>query len=217
MSHITGTLQPVVPAITIGPDSGDSPNPANTWAKTFLPTPPPDPSGIKLVILHFSNANLSANNRLEVDLGYDMDVFTSADGPDFWTRPINVYVMPGGQVTIRYITDGAANGSVLFDKYGRGERHEEEPNPDPLFDSFSNSDPFLKDPSYTEPMYAHFWVCGGSGTTPNWENITCVTNAADIRRVVARSVGMFVAVEGDEVSTCSVTLIAPDLVITAGH
>ena len=218
MSHITGTLQTVLPAITIGPDSGDPPSAPNTWTRTFLPASPPDPSGIKLVILHFTSANLPANNRLEVDLGYDTpDVFTSADGPDFWTRPVNLYVMPGGQVTMRYITNGAANGSVVFDKYGRGERHDEEPNPDSLFDSFSNCDPFLKDMSYTEPMYAHFWVCGGGGATPNWENIACLADTADIRRVVARSVGMFVAVEGDEVSTCSVTLIAPDLVITAGH
>jgi len=234
MSHITGTLQSVSPAIMIGPDSDAMlPSAPNTWTLNFSPAPPPDSNlvppesgGTKFVILHFTNANLPANNRLEVDLGYDtdgtgMDIFTSANGPDFWTRPINVYVMPGGQVTIRYITNGAANGNVVFDKYGRGEWHEEAPVTDPLnaplYDAFSNCDPFIKGMKYEEPMYAHFWVCGGI-VAPNWENITCETNVADIRRVVARSVGMMLSVEGDkEVSTCSVTLIAPDLVITAGH
>src|SRR5215208_3931792 len=110
MSHITGTVQTVTPAVSIGPDSGSVANAPNTWTLNFAHTPAP--SGTKLLILHFSNASFPANNRLEVDLGYDTDVFTSADGSNFWTRPINIYVLAGGLIPIRYITNGAATGSV---------------------------------------------------------------------------------------------------------
>jgi V8-like Glu-specific endopeptidase len=214
VSHITGTVQTVSPVIVIGPDSGAAPSPPNVWAHNFAHTPAP--SGTKLLILHFHNASFPANNRLEVDLGYDTDVFHAADGTDFWTRPVNLHAFAGGLVPIRYITDGASTGSVQLDKYGRGERHAGEPGRP----SFSNCDPFLGDPIYTEPTYDPFWFCSGS---PNWENAACVTTAADARARVARSVGMIVSVETSpftgivQLSTCSVTLVDADKVITAGH
>jgi len=105
--------------LTIGPDSGEAPTAPNTWTHNFAHTPAP--GGTKFLILHFINASLPAANRLEVDLGYGTDVFSSADGADFWTRPVNVHVLPGGNVPIRYVTDGAAGGSVQLDRYGRGE------------------------------------------------------------------------------------------------
>jgi hypothetical protein len=206
MSHITGTVQTVAPAITIGPDTGAPPTMPNTWLLSFAHAPAP--TGTKLLMLHFQNASLPASNRLEVDLGYDTDVFTSADGADFWTRPINVYVLPGGLVPIRYITNGAGTGSVQLDRYGRGEGHAGEPG----HPSFSNSDPFLKDPAYTEPTYDPFWYCA---EPPNWENVACVP--PDLRTQLARSVGMIITIHGDHVSTCSVTLVDADKVITAGH
>jgi hypothetical protein len=108
MSHIVGTLQTVAPPIKIGPDSGPATNPPNTWTLKFQHTPAP--TGTKLLILHFANASLPASNRLEVDLGYGgadtMDVFTSADGADFWTRPVNVAAFADGKVPIRYIRNG---------------------------------------------------------------------------------------------------------------
>jgi V8-like Glu-specific endopeptidase len=213
MSHVTGTVQTVSPAITIGPDSGAAPSSPNTWALNFASTPAP--TGTKLLILHFMNASLPANNRLEVDLGYGTDTFTSTDGPDFWTRPVNIYALAGGLVPIRYITDGAGSGSVQLDKYGRGERQPGEQDPTAL----SNCDPFLKDATYTEPKYDPFWFCN---KPPNWENVACVTPAGDTRQIVARSVGMIMHVDYDmaigyHLSTCTVTLIGPDLVITAGH
>jgi hypothetical protein len=67
-------------------------------------------------MLHFRDATLTGGDRLEVDLGYDMDVFTAASGPQFYTRPIR-----GDSATIRYIDDGAADGGVTLDRYGRGE------------------------------------------------------------------------------------------------
>jgi Trypsin-like peptidase domain/von Willebrand factor type A domain len=213
VSHITGTIQPVTPVLTIGPDSGVAPSPPNTWKVDFAHTQAA--GGTKFLLLHFGNVTLPANNRLEVDLGYDTDVFTSADGTDFWTRPVNIYALAGGLAPIRYITDGATTGSVQLDKYGRGERHVGEAG----HPSNSNCDPFLKDPSYTEPTYDPFWYCADP---PNWENATCPTPVADVRALVARSVGMIVSVEAGytgtvQLSTCSVTLVDPDKVITAGH
>jgi hypothetical protein len=215
MSHDVGTVQPVTPVITLGPDAGP-PSAPNTWKLNFPWTPAP--SGTKLVILHFANASLPASNRLEVDLGYDTDVFTSADGPEFWTRPVNTYAFADGKVPIRYITNGASTGSVQLDKYGRGERHAGLQDPAAL----SNCDPFLIDPSYTEPIYDPWWFCS---PPPNWENIACVTTPGDVRTWVARGVGLILHVDndsraggnGDYLSTCTVTLVGPDIIITAGH
>jgi hypothetical protein len=81
-------IQTVAPVVQIGPDFGGVENPANTWAHNFAPTPAP--TGTRFVILHFRNATFAANAVLEVDLGYDTDTFTAADGDEFWTRPINL-------------------------------------------------------------------------------------------------------------------------------
>src|SRR5260370_37410138 len=72
---------------------------------------------------------------------------------------------------------------------------------------------------YTEPKYDPFWFCS---PPPNWENIACVKPPGDIRNTVAPSVGMIVHVDFDKnlgfyLSTCTVTLVSPDTVITAGH
>lgn len=213
MSHVTGSVQTLSPVVNIGPDFGPPTGPANTWTLNF--NRPPAPGGTKLLILHFTGASLPASNRLEVDLGYgDPDVFTSADGTDFWTRPINIYAL-GGWVPIRYITNGAANGGVQLDQYGRGERHAGIQDPTAL----SNCDPFQGDASYTEPKYDPFWFCT---TSPNWENVGCDSPPGDVRNTIEPAVGMVMHVDFDKnlgfyVSTCSVTLISPDTVITAGH
>ena len=219
MSHRVGTIQTVAPVVQIGPDFGGVQNPANTWAHNFSPTPAP--SGTRFVILHFRNATFAANAVLEVDLGYGTDIFTAADGDEFWTRPINVASLANNQVPIRYITTGAVTGGVELDQYGRGERQEEEPDlaNEPLWQSLSNCDPFLLFPDppqeYDEPDYASIWFC--NGTPPNWENVECVNPPSDIRNQVAPAVGMILTVHDNWVSSCSVTLIAPNQVITAGH
>lgn len=217
MSHITGTIVTIAP-VMIGPDSGSPPSGANTWTYAFSPTAPPI-GNVKFVILHFQNSSLPAHNHVEVELGYgnEKDVFTSADGSEFWTRPVNVAGL-GGTVTIRYITDGAGTGSVVFDRYGRGERHSGDLDPSAL----SNCDPFLLDATYTEPIYDPFWFCH---TPPNWENAACIVPDGDIRTTAARSVGIIIHVDETEyttpafpiLSTCTVTLVGTDLVITAGH
>jgi hypothetical protein len=200
MSHIVGTVQVLGTPMTIG-------------AGTTVFNPPAAPGGTKFLLLHFQNLNFNAGDQLAVDLGYDTDVFTSADGPDFWTRPINVYAFPSG-VSITY----TGGGSVQLDQFGRGERHLGEPSqPMP---SFSNCDPFYQPPAYVEPQYDPLWYCTNP---PNWENAESVTSAADIRSKVLPSTGMIVTVENSDVtgikqvSTCSVTLVDFDKVITAGH
>src|SRR5262245_31550703 len=178
MSHSVGTVQPFGPQ-KIGPDSGAAPSSANTWEFTFAPADAP--SGTRFLILHFQNVSLPAMNRLEVDLGWlsEMDVFTSADGTDFWTRPINVYSQPGG-VKIRYITNGAATGSVELNKFGRGER---QGATEPGHVSLSNCDPFQKLATYQEPDYDPFWFCS---PPPQWDNVAKIP-AGDVRAQVARS------------------------------
>lgn len=214
MSHITGSVQVLGAPVTIGPDTGAPPSSPNTWALDFAHSPAP--GGTKLVMLHFQNVNLPGANRLEVDLGYDTDVFTSADGGSFWTRPVNVNAFGAGTIPVRYIASGAPAGSVQIDRYGRGERHEGGPG----HPSLSNSDPFLPDPVYTEPTYDPFWFCS---PPPNWENVHCIPGG-DLRAQVARSVGMIVSVHPPDeyspveyVSTCTVTLVDTDKVISAGH
>lgn len=212
MSHVTGTVQPVSPSKVIGPGSGSPATSANTWAYDLAPAAPPI-DVTKFVMLHFRNASFPAGAKLEVDLGYATDTFTSADGTDFWTRPANVYALAGGKVPVRYITSGAS-GSVELFEYARGERHHGDQDPTAL----SNSDPFLKDAVYTEPDYDPFWYCTDP---PNWENAARATDA--VRTTVLHGVGMIVSVEQSEysgdmiISTCSVTLIDSDKIITAGH
>src|ERR1043166_8850786 len=224
MSHVTGVVLDVSPAQTLGPDFGPATNPPDTWTLNFAYTPAPV-DGTKLIMLHFTGASFPANNRLEVDLGYgagEMDVFTAADGTDFWTRPINIY-NTGATITVRYIRNGGAGGGVQLDKYGRAERHTKAPaNAQAVFDSYSNCDPFL-DPANAdslEPQYATAWFC--NGTPPDWENIAGVQPPANIRNTVAPSVRIIVHVVfstaiGFYPCAGSVTLINADALLTAGH
>jgi hypothetical protein len=196
MSHVTGTVQVLPAPLLIGP----GPTVFNPAAA---------PGGTKLLILHFQNPNFAPGDELHVELGYATDVFTAADGPAFWTRPIDVYAFPAG-VQITYVAAGPPTGSVELDRFGRGERHAGEPG----HASFSNCDPFYQAPAYVEPVYDPFWYCSDP---PDWENVAQVTDPDDVRARVARSVGMIVSVEGDHISTCSVTLVDADKVLTAGH
>ncbi len=202
MSHITGTLQTLSPPMTIGPGT-----------TTF--NPPAAPGGTKLLMLHFTNLNFQPGDQLQVQLGYAVDTFTAADGPAFWTRPINVYAFPGG-VQITYIKGGAANGSVDLDVFGRGERHDAVPSG--FHHGKSNCDPFYIDAAYPEPDYDPFWFCA---PPPHWDNAAKVTDPSDVRAKVMRSIGMIVTQDTQAgvpgLSTCSVTLIDSDKVITAGH
>jgi hypothetical protein len=86
MSHRIGTLQVLSPTVMIGPDSGSLATSPDTWSFSF--TPAPAPTGTQFVMLHFTSAGFPASNHLEVDLGYDTDIFTATDLPDFWSTPL---------------------------------------------------------------------------------------------------------------------------------
>jgi hypothetical protein len=191
------------------------PTAPNTWAFDLDPGPPPA-GGIKFIIVHLQGLDLPANNRVEIDLGYDKDVITAATGAEFWSRPVNLSAFASGKVAIRYITDGAANGSVTLDRFGRGERHDGDGDPT----SNSNCDPFLIDANYAEPAFNTSLFCA---TPPDFENVDCVTAAGDVRKTVAPSVGMIVHVDftadgnTEILSSISATLVGPDLVLTTAQ
>jgi len=212
--HIVGTVQPVASPVVIGPDSGLPPTSPNTWTINFDPGAPP-PGGIKFIILHLQNLNLPANNRVEIDLGYDTDVLTATSDFDFWSRPVNLSAFADGKIPIRYITNGAATGGVTLDRFGRGERHEGDGDPT----SNSNCDPFLLDANYVEPTFNTSLFCA---TPPDFENADCPT-AGDVRKTVAPSAGMVVhidiAADGitEIISSFSATLVGTDLVLSAGQ
>ena len=67
-----------------------------------------------------------------------------------------------------------------------------------------------------EPEYDPYWYCADP---PYWENAPCSTG--DIRAVVSPAVGIILhvctGITEMNLSTCTVTLIGPDLAITAGH
>ena len=205
MSHNIGSIVEITP-IGIGPDHADS-------SLNFSHTPAPG-QPTRFVILHFRNAFFPSNNRLEVDLGYGTDVFDTSSGPEFWTRPINVNALPGGNIPINYVEDGAASGGVELVGYGRAHRT----NGDRPC-TFTNCDIFLHTDPYTEPVYDTYWICGANATTcasdPKWKNFNSLPNG--LRKTIGQAACMIVSAHGDHLSTCSATLVAEDLIFSAGH
>jgi hypothetical protein len=206
-SHVTGVI--TAQNLAVGPDTGSAPSSPGVWTLNIPSNPVAD---TKYLLLHFTSVSLPGNNRIEVALGYDTDIFHVVDGISFWTRPINTKKLAGAPVVVRYFTDGATTGVARIDHLGIGERHAGEQDPT----SFSNCDPFFTDAVYPEPKYDPFWYCNNP---PQWENAACVADPNDIRAKVARSAGMIIIADTTEnlLSTCSVTLIDVDQVIFAGH
>ncbi len=215
MAHVVGTVQPVAQPVVIGPDSGLPPTSPNTWAFDLDPGPPPA-GGIKFIIVHLQGLNLPANNRVEIDLGYDTDVLTATTDLDFWSRPVNLSAFPSGKIPLRYITNGSASGSVTLDRFGRGERHPSDNDPG----ANSNCDPFLLDANYVEPPFGPAFFCA---TPPDFENVECVTAAGDVRKTVAPAAGMIVHVDlaadgvTEILSSFTGTLVGADLVLTCAQ
>src|ERR1051325_8550022 len=79
-------------------------------------TPGPGPlGGPRFVLLHFTNVVLTGGAKLTVNLGYGTDVFTSAAGSEFWSRPVDIALSP---IRIRIV---GGNGSARLLEYGSGE------------------------------------------------------------------------------------------------
>ena len=211
--HRLGSVLPIAAPITFGPGTGVAASPANTWQIAF-----PADAVAKFLTLHIDGTALGPNDRVEVDLGYDTDVFTRAWGPDFWTRPIK----GTGPVTLRYVRVGTSTGTARIDKYGRGEAIRDDGARN------TNGDLFMIDTPYVEPPYYPSSSLTFGNTAPMWQQAACVMDP--VVQATAQSVGMYVVVDRDtshntlpedldftRLSSCTATLIAPDLVITAGH
>jgi hypothetical protein len=224
LSHVIGIVEPLPADANLGPNSGFAPDSPNLWTRQVGTQF--GGSDTNFLMLEFTSVSLPGTSRIEVDLGYDVDVFDSSSGPAFWTRPINIYPLAGANLIVRYISDGSPTGMAHINKVGWGQSHAG----DPGHGSFSNCDPFMSAAVYAEPVYDPFWFCT---QPPSWDNTACVADPADVRSWTARSVGMIITPHDlmasdiqfkaqhpnavGKLGTCSVTLIGEDQVITAGH
>lgn len=167
--------------------------------------------GPRFVILHFDNVNLTGNAKLTVELGYGTDVFNKSSGTNFWSRPVDTAIAP---IQIR-ITGGTGSARLL--EFGAGEPSITPGNaPGTPFGSQSNPDPFLHTNPYQEPIFETRLECNPGFA---WRQAACalplITDA--VKNRVALATGIIVEVHDNHVSSCSGTLIAPDLFLTARH
>lgn len=203
MSHRLGSVINLGAPIVVGPATGPANGGLNVWVATF----PVDPAA-KFVMLHIQGASLNPADRIEIERGpgQETDVYSASWGPDYWARPI-----PGNiAVTIRYVrSSGSATASVTIDKYGRGEALIGDGS------AQANGDVFLLSSPFINPTHQYSGGKFPSGSYPSWQNVDCL--GPGIQRDTARSVGMYIVVDGDHLSSCTATLIGPDLIVTAGH
>jgi len=160
-------------------------------------------------MLHFTSAALGAGDRIEVPLGYDTDRFDSTDGLNFWSRPLK-----GNTVDIDFFDGGSGTGQASITEFGRGEGIQLG-GADAVSGGNANGDVFMIDTPYAEPTFFNSAGVCASGEKPSWENVEKL--GAGVMRDTARSVGMLIDAHAGDISTCSATLIAPDLILTAGH
>jgi hypothetical protein len=176
----------------------------------LVPSPGPL-GGPRFVILHFDSVNLTGGATLTVNLGYATDVFAAGSGTSFWSRPVDGSISP---IAIR-ITGGT--GSARLREYGSGEPSTTPGGaPGTSLGSQSNPDPFLHTNPYAEPLYETRLECHPGFA---WQNAACplASISTPVRERVAAATGIIVEVHGNHVSSCSGTLIGPDLFLTARH
>jgi len=217
LGSVLSPPSPSLPSpVVVGPGSGVLPStPPNIWERTF----PTDPSA-KFVMLHFDGTAMGPSDSVEIMLGYDKDIYKTSWGPDFWSRPVKGDTV----VTYRYISGPGSTGKATLDKYGRGEATKAGG-----LDN-TNADLFLISSPYMEPTYFDPKSLVSGHTRPSWVPVACIPGDKVIQDT-ARSVGLYVDVDRDDgeytlpedgpnhirLSSCTATLIAPDLIITAGH
>jgi hypothetical protein len=206
MSHRIGTQQTLSPAVLVGAGIGTEVVPGR-WRVVF--SPPAAATGTKFLMLHFSAASLNPGDGIEIPLGYATDNFSSADGPSFWSRPIR-----GNSVEIFFVDAGSGSGQASIADFGRGEGLLNG-GTNASAGGIANGDVFMIDSAWVEPTFFNGAGVCPSGSLPSWENVAVLP--AGVMSDTARSVGILIEVSGGNVSTCSATLIAPDLFITAGH
>ena len=138
-------------------------------------------------MLHFTGATLGAGDRVEVvrsgdpDPFHAFDVFTSAHGPSFWSRPVS-----GNSVVVRFVDGGDGTGQASITEYGRGEGLRLG-GADFVNGGNANGDVFMLDPSWDEPTFHNAGGICPSGANPSWENVAVLP--AGVMRDTARKVG----------------------------
>jgi len=163
------------------------------WDFTFTDADPIT----KYLILRLDAQNLDRTDRVLIDLGYYTDEFTAASGSILYSRPVG-----GNSITVSYLDeDGDGIGGIDIIGYGRGEEVD-------LFLAPANC-PFV------EPLVVSGQFQCPSNAVPSWVNVDCLPGGT--MNTVAQSVGMLVFLGDDSVSSCSATLIDPNVVLTSGH
>jgi hypothetical protein len=221
MAHRLGSVLPAAPVIVVGPSSSTPPTSAGRWDATY----PVDPLA-KFVLLHFDGSLMAPGDRIEISLGYATDLYTTAVwGADFWTRPIR----GNTPVSFSYFAATGSTGRATLFEYARGEAMLGDSTHDPGYRN-TNADLFMIDGPYQEPPYYSDFAITPGHTAPSWQPVKAVT-VLPIPDVATR-VGMFIVVENvgsaeivfpedgtppRRISSCTATMIASDLIITAGH
>jgi hypothetical protein len=211
MSHNIGRVV-TVPATRIGPDGPLAPVAAGVWEFPFNPQPALAGGVPRFVILHLTNLVLPGTSKVEIELGYGKDVITSAAGAEAWSRPVDP---KPGPIVVRFV--GAAGGVTLAE-YGSGEPWTTTyPASEAYLNSTTNGDVFLHTDPYEPPTFQTWLECGGAF---NWQDAACAAGDP-VKNETAQAVGMIVNYhihDGEpHVSSCSVTLIDTNLVVTARH
>jgi hypothetical protein len=206
MTHRIGRVVPQSPAVVVGAGLGTEVAPGR-WRVAF--SPPPAGTGTKFLMLHFTGATLGAGDRIEVPLGYDTDTFDSTDGLNFWSRPLS-----GNSVDIFFVDGGSGTGQASLTEFGRGEGLQLG-GANSSAGGNGNGDVFMIATPFAEPTFFNSAGVCPSGASPSWENVEVLP--AGVMRDTARSVGILIDAHGSDISTCSATLIGPDLILTAGH
>ncbi len=207
MSHSIGRMVSITP-IVLGP--------GGVLSHGFVPQNALTGGKPRFVILHFTSMTFSGGAQLKVNVGYggpgyDVDIFTT--NGDGWTRPIDP---TPGPIQINWV---GGSGSATLAEYASGEPITtgvpgtdtgRTTNPDVFLEGLDSSG------KYIEPVYETRAKCGGAF---DWKNMVCTPLTA-AEEAAGKAVCMIVAreeAEGLVVSTCTGTLIGPDLVISAEH
>jgi hypothetical protein len=172
------------------------------------------------VMLHFTGAAIPAGGQVQVPLGYDLDVFTGAAGTEFWSRPIDP-VPVGGSIQVTFI---GLSGGVTIEAYGSGEPLDSiqfSTVPGAFEGSHSDPDTFLFHSPYVEPIYEtrlkchnpFAWLRAAKASTSAEQGAVAATGIIVMTEEVTPSGQAPVTI----LSSCTGTLVGPDLFITARH
>jgi hypothetical protein len=220
MSHRIGRIVPV--GTRIGPDSGLPATTPGVWTRDLAVQPALAGGSASFAMLHFTGAVFGPGAVVTVDLGYDVEQFVSVAGAEFWTRPLD----PGrfGQI-VRVTFSGPAGGVTLLE-YGSGEpidSNEFPYSPGQFEGSHSDPDVFLHNSPYIEPIYEtrlrchnpFTWLQAAAAQTPGEKLGVAATGIIVMTETVVPQHPA--GPEMTELSSCTGTLIGPDLFLTARH